>query len=61
MWILEQGKPAPREVKTGLSDGRYTEILGGTLKEGDAVIVGAAGSAAGGGAPRGMRGGMRIL
>ena len=61
VWILEQGKPAPREVKTGLSDGRYTEILGGTLKEGDAVIVGAAGSAAGGGAPRGMRGGMRIL
>jgi hypothetical protein len=48
-------------VKPGLSDGRYTEILGGTLKEGDAVIVGAAGGSAGGGPPRGMRGGMRIL
>lgn len=61
VWILEKGKPAPREVKIGLSDGRYTEILGGTLQEGDAVIVGAAGSGGGGAAPRGMRGGMRIL
>lgn len=61
VWVLDKGKPAAREVKIGLSDGRYTEIVGGTLKEGDAVIVGAAGGASGGGPPRGMRGGMRIL
>lgn len=43
VWVLgADGKPSPVEVRTGLTDGTSTEILEGPLKEGDAVIVGAA-------------------
>ena len=35
------GEPAPREVTTGITDGRVTEITGGDLKEGESVIVSA--------------------
>jgi hypothetical protein len=34
------GVPVPTRIRTGLSDGRSTEVLGGELKEGDAVVVG---------------------
>jgi HlyD family secretion protein len=34
------GAPVPARIRTGLSDGRSTEVLGGDLKEGDAVVVG---------------------
>lgn len=34
------GKPQPVEVRTGLSDGTWSELLSGALKEGDEVIVG---------------------
>jgi ABC-type glutathione transport system ATPase component len=37
------GKPAPREVDTGITDGRVTGITGGDLKDGDNVIVSIAG------------------
>jgi HlyD family secretion protein len=43
VYVLVNGAPARREVTTGLSDGRVTEITGGDLKEGEAVIVGVAG------------------
>lgn len=33
-------KPYPRVVKTGITDGFRTEIVGGDLKEGDKVITG---------------------
>lgn len=36
---LEQGEAKPVKVKTGLSDGTYTEIIGGELKEGDLLIT----------------------
>lgn len=36
------GKLRPVRIRTGISDGRYTEVLGGELQEGDAVVVGAA-------------------
>jgi HlyD family secretion protein len=39
VWLLEGGKPAKREIETGLSDGSFTELKGGELKEKDAVIV----------------------
>ena len=39
VWVLKDGKPAERPVKTGLSDGQKTEILEG-LSEGEAVVVG---------------------
>jgi HlyD family secretion protein len=42
IWILnEQGKLEPVMVKTGLSDGKYTEIFSSTLKAGDKIVVGA--------------------
>jgi len=34
------GGLGPARIRTGLSDGRSTEVLGGELKEGDAVVVG---------------------
>ena len=36
------GAPAPTRIRAGLSDGRFTEVLGGELREGDAVVVGLA-------------------
>jgi HlyD family secretion protein len=47
VWVLKDGKPAERPVKTGLSDGQKTEILEG-LSEGEAVIVGLGTDAKGG-------------
>ena len=41
VYILDtNGKPKPVEIKTGISDGIYTEVTDG-LKEGDKVITGA--------------------
>ena len=63
--MLVNGKPEPRDVTTGISDGRVTEITGGTLKDGDQVIVTAGQPGAGqgpgqrGGGQRGA--GFRIL
>jgi HlyD family secretion protein len=39
VWVLHDGQPAALAVQTGVSNGRHTEILGGELKEGMAVIV----------------------
>ncbi len=39
VYVLVDGEPAPREVSTGITDGRVTEITGGDLKEGESVIV----------------------
>ncbi len=36
------GKPAPVSVKTGVTNGLFTELIGGDLKEGDDLIVGEA-------------------
>lgn len=33
-------KPRPVAIRTGISDGKYTEVTGGDLREGDQVIVG---------------------
>jgi HlyD family secretion protein len=42
VWKLgEDGKPAQVKVTTGATDGTYTEITGGGLKEGDLVITAA--------------------
>lgn len=44
VWILENGKNLkPVTVQTGLNDNRYVEVVGGDLKEGDEVALGAAG------------------
>ncbi len=34
------GEPKPMEVRTGITDGRYTEVVSGDVKVGDTVIVG---------------------
>lgn len=39
VWVLQDGKPVPIKVKTGLSNGRYTEVLEGDLKPGMRVIT----------------------
>ncbi|MEY4599839.1 MAG: hypothetical protein RLZZ445_2636 [Pseudomonadota bacterium] len=41
VWVAE-GSQAPKSiaVRLGISDGTFTELLGGELKEGDAVIIG---------------------
>lgn len=65
VWVLVDGEPVQRSVRTGATDGSYTEVLSG-LNEGDQVITGggpravntqaqaqAARMAAGGGAGRG--------
>lgn len=40
IWVLQETKPVVIEVKTGLSNGRYTEIVGGGLQVGMSVITG---------------------
>jgi len=40
VWVLRAGEPVQVAVRTGATDGSYTEILGGELKEGDQVITG---------------------
>jgi HlyD family secretion protein len=41
VYVLVNGEPQPREVTTGLTDGRVTEVTGGNLKQGENVIVSA--------------------
>lgn len=36
---VPQGRPVPVEINTGISDGSYTEVASGALKEGQEVIV----------------------
>lgn len=39
IWVLEEGKPKRVAITPGISDGIYTEIGAGDLKEGQQVIV----------------------
>lgn len=40
VWVLRDGEPVQVPVRIGASDGTYTEILSGELREGDEVITG---------------------
>lgn len=40
VWVLVDGKPVQRSVRTGATDGSYTEITGDDLKQGDQIITG---------------------
>jgi HlyD family secretion protein len=41
LWtVSKNGKPAAVSVKIGITDGNFTEILDGDLKEGDQIIMG---------------------
>jgi HlyD family secretion protein len=61
LYVLVEGKPAPREVTAGITDGRVTEITGGELKEGDNVIVSIAGQNPNQQRGQGQRPNFRIL
>jgi len=39
VWVLSEGEPKPVEVKTGMSDGAYTQLLDESLSEGAQVIT----------------------
>jgi HlyD family secretion protein len=39
VYILDKGAPKAVRIRTGITDNRLTEVLGGELKAGDAVIV----------------------
>lgn len=39
VWVLKNNKPVRIAIKSGISDGTYTEILSGDLKENNDVIV----------------------
>jgi len=41
LWVLDsEGQPEPRRVRFGITDGRDTAILGGSLEAGEEVITG---------------------
>jgi HlyD family secretion protein len=40
VWVLRDGKPVQVSVRTGATDGSYTEVTGGRLRAGDLVITG---------------------
>jgi HlyD family secretion protein len=43
VYVLDESKKLkPVSIRTGITDGRYTQVLSGDLKEGDEVVVGLA-------------------
>ncbi len=43
LWVVRDDKPAAVRVKTGISDGAFTEVVDGALEPGDAVVTDASG------------------
>lgn len=39
VYRLEQGKPVPVAIAPGIADGKFTEVLAGDLRAGDALVV----------------------
>lgn len=39
IWMMRNGKPVRVAVKTGISDGEWTELIEGDIKEGEEVVV----------------------
>jgi HlyD family secretion protein len=55
VWKVEGGgKLLPVLVKTGLTDGSFTEVVSGQLQEGDVIVVGLTGNNKGNGEQRGQ-------
>ena len=58
VYILDaEKKLRPVEIRTGITDGRFTQIVSGPLKQGDAVVIGVATSKVEGPPPMGGQGG----
>ncbi|HVE83056.1 MAG TPA: efflux RND transporter periplasmic adaptor subunit [Myxococcales bacterium] len=43
VWVMRGGVPAPVSIRVGLSDGSFTEMVEGDLREGDTVVTDATG------------------
>ncbi len=54
LYALADSRLVPKSIRIGISDGRYTEVVSGDLKDGDQVVTGVA-AAAGGGPPSTLR------
>ena len=39
LYQLKDGEPIPTNVKTGIADSNFTEILQGNLREGNKLII----------------------
>ncbi|MFI5178936.1 MAG: efflux RND transporter periplasmic adaptor subunit [Vicinamibacterales bacterium] len=39
VWIMDQGQLKPVEVRTGITDGTWTELTGGSIEPGQAVVT----------------------
>jgi HlyD family secretion protein len=59
VWLLQEGEPAPVDVRLGLTDGASTEIVSGPIAEGADVIVGVGDNRGGAAATPGTGGGPR--
>jgi HlyD family secretion protein len=60
VWILgPDKKPAAVQIRTGITDGHYTQVVDGNLKPGDSIIVGLATSKVEGPPPPGSSNPMR--
>jgi HlyD family secretion protein len=60
VWTLQNGKPKAILVKTGISDGQFTEVSGEGLTEGLPILIGVESTKAGASAsPSGSPGGRR--
>jgi len=58
VYILDaEKKLKPVEIRTGISDGRFTQVVSGPLKQGDDVVIGVATSKVEGPPPMGGQGG----
>jgi HlyD family secretion protein len=40
LWVLRNGEATEVPVRVGASDGSFTAVIGGSVKEGDEVVVG---------------------
>jgi len=48
VYVLSESRLVARPIRIGISDGRFTEVSSGELKDGEQVVIGAAEGAAGG-------------
>ncbi|MEJ2025734.1 MAG: efflux RND transporter periplasmic adaptor subunit, partial [Deltaproteobacteria bacterium] len=39
VWILRNGRPAPVQIKVGVTDGRMTEIMAGGITPGMSLLT----------------------
>jgi HlyD family secretion protein len=55
VYALADSRLSPKSIRIGISDGRFTEVVSGELKDGDLVVVGTALPAGAEGPPSTLR------